>query len=325
MGESNWRHRLGRVPVLGNLAAGLRGVYSLRAWRASLRQDIADLRRDLQTASARLDHLDRLRDELQARQDRAFEAQADRLSQARAAEQAERDAWRRDIEAWLGEEAERGERRLAAGTWQAAQVQSALDQVRAVVRDSRRASSPADTRGGDWPTAVSGAVAVAALAEDVDAASWREWQTLLPDDARVLVLPPETPTAWAAGLQALPTGSLSALAAPSGAAALDAAGMRAFARAAVAVLAPGGQLAIRLDNPENAAVAAALCNAGPGVFAWTPDALTSALCEAGLAPVALWRLDPAMPVFEGEGEAAAAVNRLLAGPRRFLAVAGRDD
>lgn len=329
MSESNWRHTLGRVPVLGNLVTGLRGVYSLRAWRAALRQDIADLRRDLQTLT---DRTQAWREDLQSQEARLLktlderDAQArERHAQAREVDRAERLAWMHETGTRLNAALERGERRLEAGVAQEAQIRAALSQLQSMLRESQRSPGRAGAATVALPPSVPAASALAALADDQDAASWREWLTPLDPDAQVLLLPDEAPDGWTQGLRAVASGSLGGIAVPAGVRHLDAAAMRAVALAAAAALAPGASLVIRLDNPENAVVAAALCQAGPGVVAWTPEALAQVLRDAGFADVALWRLDAAEPPIAGEGEATAALNRLLAGPRRFIAVATRGD
>ncbi len=337
-GRSGWRERLARVPVLGNLVAGARGMYSLRVWRGQLRRDIvalrddrdalradvAALRRDLQALEPqRLDQ----RREIDAHVEHAVTELARRLESVRLADLAARDDWTRGLEASLEARTRQAERRIATADAQAREFAGLTARLRAGLRGLHRAQ--ADAAPACALRVGSLAQALAELAADTHAAVWQQALAMAADGVpgvAVVVLPAGASSGWAAALRDLPEQSLDAILAPDGAQALGEAAMRELAATAAVALKPAGCLAVRLDNPENAAVALALCAASPGVIAWTPQALTATWSSSGVEPPAIWRLDADdAPALAGEGPGLDALNRLLGGSRRFVAVARRGD
>lgn len=322
MDSSNWKQRLGRIPVLGQLARALRGVYSLPVWRDQLRQDIAQahahcaaLAQADEAAMRRIDAVTQRLEESARRIDtleRAVQERLERHEQARM-----RQA---DVAAGL-------ERRLHA---MEADLLHALRSVRqlqlhaitgagapaadAILPRSEPLAAPVRLEDG----AIHASPHFAPYAHILEPLTARE-------GTQALHLHDSAPAAWLDSLAARADAGLALITALGGAEDADAAPIESLFDAALGALAPGGVLILQLPNPENLAVAAELLLAEPPARAWTPARAERLARLAGYAEVAVLRFGadaPAdcaeLPARDGE-----TLSHLLHGPRQYAIVARR--
>lgn len=315
MSGSEWKERIGRLPVLGNLLVGARGLWSLRAWRAQLRAEVAAL-------AGRTGAVERRVDSLEARQDQFEQAVATLRvadgAQARLdaiARRQERDALR------LHEQARRVETLASTVRQSVAQVR----QIAVHQRFAQGASAPAE---GPPPAAAVAVIDLAALIDEQGLRLPAEACALLAaqatPEARAARLPDVDPEGWAAGLRAQAPASLAAVIAERGAGALGRARFDELLDAAAAALRPHGVLVLDFANPEQADVAAQLVAQAAGGTVWTAALVERHLRATGYVEVRVVRhgQDEAARL-PGEGEAIARLNRWLCGPRRYAVCAQR--
>ncbi|GAA5235915.1 hypothetical protein FOZ76_26235 [Verticiella sediminum] len=342
MARSDWKGRIGRLPVLGNVFTGLRGVWSLSAWRAQLRQQIDALSERSQTLEMRLAQA-QAGTERAEMASQALEARLVQLEQAvallepglqreRAADAArleERLARVADLQARYAQTLYAHERRLRATS---AELRQGLTQMRRVA--ARQAFAQADLPAPVPAPALAPACRLAAQALDAFLGPEAEpqlapFQHLLAAQAGVgeprgVLLPAGFASDWAQGLGAFTAGSLAAVVAPAGAGALQRAELDALLDAAAQALRPDGLLVLAYANPENAVVAGRLVVEAAGAPIWTPPLMERCVRDAGYGEVSVLRYaadaDDGLPAEAGAGFER--LERWLFGPRRF-AVHGR--
>ena len=306
MDTSNWKQRLGRIPVLGQGLRALRGVYSLPIWREALRRDIAQVHAQSEALAGRLDELAQRCEALE----RTVVERVDAHEQAR-----QRQA---EVLASM-------ERRLHA---MGADLEHALGSLRQL---QLHALTGAGASAQATAPAARELLAPVRLADAVSAAPARfvHYQHILEPlqahtDAQSLHLHAAPPAVWLDSLAAQAGAGLAVVTALAGAEEAAAPEAECLLDAALQALAPAGIYIVQLPNPENLAVAAQLLAAAPPVRAWAPARLEHLARLAGYADVTVLRFGAEGWTDDiGVAPADEALSRLLHGPRQYAIVARR--
>ena len=327
MVQPNWKQKLDTLPVVGNLIAGLRGVFSLRIWREAMRSDIQALReRDGGIESALAQLAGRL-DALQA----GHEALQSRHESLQRELRRDIDDGMRSLQGAVGRQADRVahvERALHA---HASDVSHGLRELRRCAAELRFAQAEGGQAEPEPHAPLASANAAAsgqapAGEEDEPALRAPFSQILLPfhgePDAAIVSLHASAPPAWRARLDAVAPGSVAAVLALAGAHTLDAAATQAWLDAAWRALRPDGVLIVQYPNPENLVVASEMLQAEPPCHPLAPARAERLLRATGFGRTTIMRLLPEdeQARLPGEGLAVERLNRLLCAPRAFAAV-----
>lgn len=313
MGLSNWKQRLGQVPVLGQLMRALRGVYSLPVWREDLRRDIAGLNERAsglaQQQQAQLERLAEVQQTVTA-QSGHLAAQLARFDQSRMRQDDAVAGFAQRLHALEADlqHALRGVRQLQlhAVTGLGTPLESApAGPAPAVVKPESLASMTTDEAEGLAP--------FAHLLQPLQAAA----------DAQALRLHKSPPATWLTALGAQAGAGLAVIVALSG---LEDDGAPPIARlleAAQAALAPGGVCIWQMPNPENLSVVAELLLAGGEPRILAPGRAERQARQAGFGNVAVLRFGADEPAAGDAASGNAQWQRLLHGPRQYALVAHR--
>lgn len=333
MDTSNWKQRLGNIPVLGQLARALRGVYSLPIWRAQLRADIAQAQaRHAELAESTAQALAQVNEPAMRRIDaviQRLDEMAQRLHEPAervdAVQQAvhERLAHYEQLRVRQAEAAADMEQRLHA---MEADLLQALRGVRQL-QLSRLTQAEVTAAEIVRPPAAPAPVALAEVSLHAAPLFAPYTHILTPlaaqTGALALHLHTRPPAAWLDDLAAHAGAGLSMISALAGAEDAGGAPLESLLEAALAALAPGGVLLLQLPNPENLMVAAELMTAEPPARSLLPARAERLVRQAGYAEVAIQRLDAEVPTAAEYAEAGEVLSRLLHGSRQYAIVARR--
>lgn len=299
MQQPNWKERLERLPVLGNLLTGLKGIYTLRTWRAQMRDDIARLEQLVRS----LEQLMQAQDEILAR------AQADmREHGARLGDGFALLEWRFNR---LHSELKHAQRGLSQLAW---------DLGRQAVPDHALAVEPVSPAAGD--------AAVLPQPRTMDAselaqqmAPFRRALEPLPPEEDVLHLHAYPVDAWLTVLQR-ERGRYRLITALENTDDERMPLVGTLARHAVVALQPQGCFVLSAPNPENLVVASALMQHEERIPVVLPQRARSAVLAAGFDEVEVVRFDADdIAPLPGDGRAIERLNEMLCWPRRYALIA----
>lgn len=329
MEQPNWKQRVEQLPVLGSLLSGLRGVFTLRVWRAEMRRDIALLHDRADAASIGQARLQERVDELGRNLGGLDERFVGLVERVQALEQgferlSERQSQLDDVAMCFRAEVNRCASDLA-------HARRDIRRLGAEIRFAQEGPAPQDGRTGETPAGPgacgsSGSAVPAALAAG-DAA---DTDALLAPFDHVLASLWSDPQAPIIHLHALPVsrwidalreagGNAAAVTALAGADLADAPDPAVLFDAAQAALRPDGVMVVRYANPENLVVAAHCLQADPPLRAVPPARAEILARRAGFVRTGVLRFDADDEAHRlpGEGLAVERLNQLLSGPRSY--------
>ena len=325
MAENGWKDKVGGVPLFGRLLAALRGWWTLPVWRQALRNDVHQLRLEL----------DRCRDRQADWQNRLAEALP-----------------RQDADHWIATEVRarwvetenslagfQGQlQRLfqddARGRLMAEHRLQELERKLMGLQEAWSANVPHEppmaglgakplpTGPRPWP----GVPSLVPATHDLE--RWRE-----PLRARLAAVPrtspwcdlsDQPPERWAELLNDLAPASQAAIVAAEGAASFDRGQQSTLLSLARTRLHPGGWVALGYPNPENLAVLLEQSrDPRPGLLG--PEAVRALFTATGHTGLDTCRCDAPMPPVGDGAEEPAALQLAWSLPRRFWVVGHRPE
>lgn len=327
MQQPNWKERIERIPVLGNLVAGFKGVYTLRTWRAAIRNDVAGLSHDHARLAEQLALLERKwsddTQQLERRLDERFRAMDEAAKLLQSDVGAVRGQNTRIADALgvfqielnrLHSTLANARRELNELAWSVIQ----LNPGKPVNSAHRREGQDSDLK----PDCV--LRCIAADPQDIAqrVAPFRHALGDRLEQPSVLHLHVYAADMWLPLLRQ-EAGRYNLITALDGASATGAPKYDTLLRAVQSALQADGCFVACFANPENLVVASELLQSEAPVQALAPSRACSLALDLGFSHADVVRFDADDETLRlpGEGAAVERINHLLFGPRRFALIA----